>query len=79
MFSLAQVLAVNGKLDLDNKNFKNTHKCSWVVADVDEAQTIPLKCVNYDNLITKAILDKEDDFKNFINTNSMVCRLMFLI
>jgi len=67
----SKVLAVNGKLDLDNKNFKNTHKCSWVVADVDEAQTIPLKCVNYDNLITKAILDKEDDFKNFINTNSM--------
>ena len=44
---------------------------TWL-AEVDKAPFVPVVCVHYDNLITKGVLDKSEDFKSFINKNSKV-------
>ena len=44
---------------------------TWL-AEVDAAPVVPLVCVHYDNLITKAVLDKNEDFKDFVNKASKV-------
>ncbi len=46
-------------------------KVTWL-AEVDAAPFIPVTCVHYDNLITKDVLAKTDEFKDFINHNSKV-------
>ncbi|EDO28250.1 predicted protein, partial [Nematostella vectensis] len=44
-------------------------KLTWL-ADTPTAPTIPAVMVNFDNLISKGIITKTDDFKQFVNKNS---------
>lgn len=62
------VETVNATLDLDNKDFKKTYKCTWLNKD----QTQPATLVYYDHIITKSVLGKEEDFKDFVNKSSKV-------
>ena len=48
---------------------------TWL-AEVDQAPFVPVVCVHYDNLISKGVLDKNEDFKDFINKNSKVCNII---
>lgn len=67
--SAGKVTAVKAKLDLDNKDFKKTLKVTWI-ADVEQSPTIPVKGARYDHIISKAIVGKDEDWKQFINFNS---------
>lgn len=63
---------MEARLNLDNKDFKKTTKITWL-ADTNSAPLIPTVCVTYQPLITKAVITKDDDFKDYINKNSKVC------
>merc|ERR1712130_3714 len=64
-----KVNAVEAKLNLENKDFKKTTKITWL-AEHPECRFTPAVAVAFENIITKPVLEKEDDFKNFINRNS---------
>lgn len=69
-------MSIDTKLNLDNKDFKKTTKITWL-AETPRAPLIPTVCVNYEHLITKPVLGKDEDFKQYINRNSKV-RWFFL-
>lgn len=60
---------VKARLDLENKDFKKTLKVTWI-ADIPIDKPISVKGVKYDHIITKAIVGKDEDWKQFINFNS---------
>lgn len=62
---------MEARLNLDNKDYKKTTKITWL-ADTDSSPMVPTVCVTYQPLITKAVITKDDDFKDYINKNSKV-------
>lgn len=64
-------MSLEGRLELENTDFKNTQKLTWL-ADCDSAQTTPTICFHFDHLITKGVLKPEDDFKDYVNYHSKV-------
>lgn len=62
------VESIIASLDLENKDFKKTLKTTWLNKDsVQQA-----KLIYYDHIITKSVLGKDEDFKDFVNKNSKV-------
>ncbi|CAN9506862.1 unnamed protein product [Ophioblennius macclurei] len=66
-----QVVSMEARLNLDNKDFKKTAKITWL-AETNSAPLLPTVCINYQPLISKAVITKDDDFKDYINKNSKV-------
>uniref|UniRef100_A0A3Q2NNV5 Bifunctional glutamate/proline--tRNA ligase n=1 Tax=Fundulus heteroclitus TaxID=8078 RepID=A0A3Q2NNV5_FUNHE len=66
-----KVVSMEARLNLDNKDYKKTTKITWL-AETDRAPLLPTICINYHPLITKAVITKDDDFKEYINKNSKV-------
>lgn len=66
-----KVLSMDARLDLDNKDYKKTTKITWLT-ETNGAPLLPTVCVNYLPLISKAVITKDDDFKEYINKNSKV-------
>ncbi len=64
-----KVISVEAVTDLDNKDYKKTLKVTWL-AKTPKADFIPTTCVYYDHIITKPVLDKDDDFKQYIGENT---------
>ncbi|XP_041417966.1 uncharacterized protein LOC100158287 isoform X4 [Xenopus laevis] len=64
-----KIQSLDAKLNLENKDYKKTTKITWL-AETPKAPFIPTSCVNYDHLITKPVLGKEEDFKQYINRSS---------
>lgn len=62
---------MEARLNLDNKDFKKTTKITWLT-ETENAPLLPTICVNYQPLISKAVITKDDDFKEYINKNSKV-------
>ncbi|TRY64194.1 hypothetical protein TCAL_10813 [Tigriopus californicus] len=60
-----KVVSVEAEPNLDNKDFKKTLKVTWL-AQTAKASSIPTIQVYYDHIIKKAVLDKDDDFKQYI-------------
>lgn len=62
--------------DLENTDYKSTVKISWLpnISSVDSNEIlpsmIPVVCVYFDHLVSKPVLAKDDDFKQFITKNS---------
>ncbi|KFQ38510.1 Bifunctional glutamate/proline--tRNA ligase, partial [Mesitornis unicolor] len=73
--SSGKIVSIDAKLNLENKDFKKTTKITWL-AETPHAQLIPTVCVNYEHLITKPVLGKDEDFKQYINQNSKQEELM---
>ncbi|KFP87297.1 Bifunctional glutamate/proline--tRNA ligase, partial [Acanthisitta chloris] len=73
--SSGKIVSIDAKLNLDNKDFKKTTKITWL-AETPRAPLIPTVCVNYEHLITKPVLGKDEDFKQYINQNSKQEELM---
>ena len=67
-----KVVSMEARLNLDNKDYKKTTKITWL-AETTSAPLLPTICINYLPLISKAVIGKEDDFKEYINKNSKVC------
>ncbi|XP_008940562.1 PREDICTED: bifunctional glutamate/proline--tRNA ligase [Merops nubicus] len=73
--SSGKIVSIDAKLNLENKDFKKTTKITWL-AETPSAPLIPTVCVNYEHLITKPVLGKDEDFKQYINQNSKQEELM---
>ncbi|KAJ7353793.1 hypothetical protein OS493_032378 [Desmophyllum pertusum] len=63
------VKSVEAQLHLDNKDFKKTTKLTWI-AESAKAPLLPTIAVQFDDVISKPVLTKNDDFKNYINKDS---------
>ncbi|XP_060610231.2 bifunctional glutamate/proline--tRNA ligase isoform X6 [Anolis sagrei] len=74
--STGKISSIDAKLNLENKDYKKTAKITWL-AETPRAPLIPAICVNYEHLITKPVLGKEEDFKQYVNRNSKQEELMF--
>ncbi|XP_030303641.1 bifunctional glutamate/proline--tRNA ligase isoform X2 [Calypte anna] len=70
-----KIVSIDAKLNLENKDFKKTTKITWL-AETPRAPLVPTVCVNYEHLITKPVLGKDEDFKQYINRNSKQEELM---
>lgn len=66
-----RVESLEAELSLENTEFKNTQKLTWL-AKSDSAQTTPTICYHFDHLISKGILKPDDNFKDYVNYNSKV-------
>uniref|UniRef100_A0AAQ5YBR8 Bifunctional glutamate/proline--tRNA ligase n=1 Tax=Amphiprion ocellaris TaxID=80972 RepID=A0AAQ5YBR8_AMPOC len=64
-----KVVSMEARLNLDNKDYKKTTKITWL-AETNGAPLLPTICINYQPLISKAVITKDDDFKEYINKNS---------
>nr|XP_019935574.1 PREDICTED: bifunctional glutamate/proline--tRNA ligase isoform X2 [Paralichthys olivaceus] len=64
-----KVVSMEARLNLDNKDYKKTTKITWL-AETNSAPLLQTICVNYQPLISKAVITKDDDFKEYINKNS---------
>ncbi|KAM9764785.1 bifunctional glutamate/proline--tRNA ligase isoform 1-T1 [Menidia menidia] len=64
-----KIASMEARLNLDNKDYKKTTKITWL-ADANGGPLLPAICVNYQPLISKAVITKDDDFKDYINKNS---------
>uniref|UniRef100_A0A672T247 Bifunctional glutamate/proline--tRNA ligase n=1 Tax=Sinocyclocheilus grahami TaxID=75366 RepID=A0A672T247_SINGR len=65
------ITSLDGHLNLENTDYKKTTKITWL-AESSRAPLVPTVCVNYQHLITKPVLGKDDDFKAYINKNSKI-------
>ncbi|XP_019372022.1 PREDICTED: bifunctional glutamate/proline--tRNA ligase [Gavialis gangeticus] len=70
-----KIVSIDAKLNLENKDYKKTAKITWLT-DTPSAPLIPSVCVNYEHLITKPVLGKDEDFKQHVNRNSKQEELM---
>lgn len=64
------VIEIEAKLNLDNKDFKSTLKLTWLCVDKDNL--IPSYAVYFEHIISKPVLGKEDDFKDFVAKDTRV-------
>ncbi|XP_046711864.1 bifunctional glutamate/proline--tRNA ligase isoform X1 [Silurus meridionalis] len=69
------ISSLEGRLNLDNKDYKKTTKITWLT-DTAKASCTPTVCINYQHLITKPVLGKDDNFKDYINPNSKIEEVM---
>ncbi|XP_063973582.1 bifunctional glutamate/proline--tRNA ligase [Diachasmimorpha longicaudata] len=70
------ITSVNAKLNTDNKDYKNTVKLTWLPATSDSQGICTTGLINFsvfyfEHIITKAVLGKDDDFKDFVNKDTM--------
>uniref|UniRef100_G3U148 Bifunctional glutamate/proline--tRNA ligase n=1 Tax=Loxodonta africana TaxID=9785 RepID=G3U148_LOXAF len=70
-----KIVSLDAKLNLENKDFKKTTKITWL-AETMHALPVPAICVAYEHLITKPVLGKDEDFKQYVNKNSKREELM---
>ena len=64
-----RVTSIDATPDLDNRDYKKTLKVTWL-ARTPKSDFTPTTCVYYDHIITKPVLDKDDDFKQFIGKDT---------
>ncbi|CAP38175.1 Protein CBR-EARS-1 [Caenorhabditis briggsae] len=66
------VTKITASLQLDNTDYKKTTKVTWL-GDVktESGKPIPVVTAEYDHIISKAIIGKDEDWKQFINFNSV--------
>ncbi|XP_048665303.1 bifunctional glutamate/proline--tRNA ligase isoform X3 [Marmota marmota marmota] len=70
-----KIVSLDAKLNLENKDYKKTTKITWL-AETTHALPVPAICVTYEHLITKPVLGKDEDFKQYVNKNSKHEELM---
>ncbi|XP_063831519.1 bifunctional glutamate/proline--tRNA ligase [Ostrinia nubilalis] len=59
------VTSIDATSNLDNKDFKKTLKLTWL-ADSKQSPMVETYCVYFDHIISKPLLGKDEDFKQFI-------------
>ncbi|XP_048352939.1 bifunctional glutamate/proline--tRNA ligase isoform X2 [Sphaerodactylus townsendi] len=73
--STGKATSIQASLNLENKDYKKTAKITWL-AETCHAPLIPTVCVTYEHLITKPVLGKDEDFKQYVNRDSKREELM---
>ncbi|KAG5315822.1 SYEP ligase, partial [Acromyrmex insinuator] len=71
------IVDVQARLNLEDKNYKNTLKLTWLAeslptSDSNAEKSNPIKCyaVYFDHIMSVPVLGKDDDFKNFVAKNT---------
>ncbi|XP_047034180.1 bifunctional glutamate/proline--tRNA ligase isoform X3 [Helicoverpa zea] len=59
------VTSIDATPNLDNKDYKKTLKLTWL-ADSPKSPTVEVYCVYFDHIISKPLLGKDEDFKQYI-------------
>ena len=54
------------------QDFKKTLKVTWLPADLKTGRNVPLKCLFYDHVISKAVLGKDEEWRDFVNRDYKV-------
>lgn len=67
----ATITEIVADLDLENKDYKKTTKVTWL-AEVKTEKSIPVRAAYYDHVISKAIIKQDEDWKQYINKDSVV-------
>jgi bifunctional glutamyl/prolyl-tRNA synthetase len=70
-------VSVEAEPNLDDKDYKKTPKLTWI-SNTEKARPIPCVSVFFDHIISKPVLAKDEDFKQYINTNTRVRNNFFL-
>ncbi|XP_037952886.1 bifunctional glutamate/proline--tRNA ligase-like isoform X2 [Teleopsis dalmanni] len=61
-----KITSIDASLNLDNKDFKKTLKLTWLAVENDVREYPPTFCIYFDHIISKPVLGKDEDFKQFI-------------
>ncbi|XP_071834022.1 bifunctional glutamate/proline--tRNA ligase-like [Apostichopus japonicus] len=64
-----KVISMTADLNLENEDYRKTTKITWL-AETGNAPFVPTTLIYFDDLISKGILGKDEDFKQFVNKNS---------
>ncbi|XP_068619443.1 bifunctional glutamate/proline--tRNA ligase [Battus philenor] len=59
------VTSIDATPNLENKDYKKTLKLTWL-ADTPQSPTVETYCVFFDHIISKPLLGKDEDFKQYI-------------
>lgn len=65
-----KIVSIDASLKLEDKDFKKTAKLTWLCETVDEFT--PTHCVYFEHIISKPVLGKDEDFKNYIGHETRV-------
>ena len=64
-----EVTCLEMKLCPEDTTFKGKPALTWL-AEIEEVPLVPTVLVKFDYLITKPVLENEEDFKDFVNKNT---------
>lgn len=67
-----RISSIDASLNLDNKDYKKTLKLTWIAVEEDDDVYPPTFCVYFDNIISKPVLGKDEDFKQYIDHTTRV-------
>nr|XP_026500384.1 bifunctional glutamate/proline--tRNA ligase [Vanessa tameamea] len=59
------VTSIDATPNLENKDYKKTLKVTWL-ADTPQSNMVETYCVYFDHIISKPLLGKDEDFKQYI-------------
>lgn len=65
------VTSIDATPALDNKDYKKTLKLTWL-ADSKQSPMVETYCVYFDHIISKPLLGKDEDFKQYIGHQTRV-------
>ncbi|CAN7984851.1 unnamed protein product, partial [Ixodes hexagonus] len=66
-----KVAKIVAEPNLDDKNYKNTLKVTWLAVS-PSAPLVPCTCVFFDHILSKQVLGKDDNFKDFVRKETRV-------
>lgn len=66
-----KIVNVEAEPNLEDKNYKKTLKLTWL-AVTENAPFTPTWCVYFDHIISKPLLGKDEDFKQFVGHETRV-------
>merc|ERR1719402_1414177 len=67
-----KVTSVDATDNTENKDFKKTLKLTWLCVDEEKSAPTPAVVIYYDHIASMPILDKDDDFKSFVDKDTKV-------
>lgn len=67
-----RITSVDASLNLDDKDYKKTLKLTWLYEGESPEDFPPTVCVYFEHIISKAILAKDEDFKQYIGHETRV-------
>ncbi|XP_012942923.1 bifunctional glutamate/proline--tRNA ligase [Aplysia californica] len=73
--SSGKISSIDAELNLENTDYKKTQKITWL-AEAEKGPFIPTVCLQYDHIISKGVLAKDEDFKQYINMDSKAEEVM---
>lgn len=74
-----RIVSVDAALNLENKDYKKTAKLTWLYEGNSAADFPPTFCVHFDHIISKAVLSKDEDFKQYVGKETRVNYLFFKV